>query len=418
MDPMKKIFRQKSLDKISSPERLDELMQVTSPRLWIALLTLGILLAFTLVWGVFGRIPQKVHGRGILIKTEGLYTVTTEGAGRVVEISVKPGESIETGQHIARVEDPNMQKLIKDGKANLARLQEVHNTLVEFNHREVKLKQESIDRQKVGLENTLDSLNRKASYLKEQLKTFDKLLEEGLVTTKTRQQTNLEILQVELQIEENHNKISNLVLAREEVESQSTQEIQQSQTQLETERRRLEEQELAYEREAAVVSPYSGNVLEVLVDQHQLVGVGNSVINLELTGQDLTVSFFIPDTEGKKVREGSVIQVSPTTVKKERYGVLLGEVVSISEFPATPVFMMHILQNKELVHEMAQTGDQFAGVASIQKDSNTPSGFRWSSAQGPPKQLYAGTICEVSVVTEETPPISLVIPFLRKLFGL
>ena len=40
----KEIFRKSALDRMASPEQLDALMRITSPRGWIALLTIGFLL--------------------------------------------------------------------------------------------------------------------------------------------------------------------------------------------------------------------------------------------------------------------------------------------------------------------------------------------------------------------------------------
>src|SRR5262249_6294354 len=46
-------FRKTALDRLSSSEQLDRLLQVTSPRGWIALVGLGLLLAASLLWGIF-----------------------------------------------------------------------------------------------------------------------------------------------------------------------------------------------------------------------------------------------------------------------------------------------------------------------------------------------------------------------------
>ena len=53
------IFREKSIDRISGPESLNDYMRVTSPSVWIALLALVVLLAGMLAWSIFGRIEVK-----------------------------------------------------------------------------------------------------------------------------------------------------------------------------------------------------------------------------------------------------------------------------------------------------------------------------------------------------------------------
>ncbi|MBD2071846.1 hypothetical protein H6F93_30730 [Leptolyngbya sp. FACHB-671] len=61
------IFRKESLERLSSPEQLDQLMQVVSPKSWLPLASLASLMALALVWGFFGRIPITAVGKGILV---------------------------------------------------------------------------------------------------------------------------------------------------------------------------------------------------------------------------------------------------------------------------------------------------------------------------------------------------------------
>ena len=50
------IFRQKSIDKITSPEKLDDYIKVTKPSVWITLIAIVLLLAGTVVWSIFGEV--------------------------------------------------------------------------------------------------------------------------------------------------------------------------------------------------------------------------------------------------------------------------------------------------------------------------------------------------------------------------
>ena len=53
------IFREKSMDRVSGPESLNDYIRVTSPSVWITLLALLVLLAGLLAWSIFGRIEVK-----------------------------------------------------------------------------------------------------------------------------------------------------------------------------------------------------------------------------------------------------------------------------------------------------------------------------------------------------------------------
>ena len=64
MLPKKQIFRKVALERLSSPEQLDLVMQVTSPRSWIALSAVGLLLVTLVIWGILGSIPEKTQATG------------------------------------------------------------------------------------------------------------------------------------------------------------------------------------------------------------------------------------------------------------------------------------------------------------------------------------------------------------------
>ena len=64
---MSKLFRQKSLESLSSPERLDQLMYVADAKSWLPLSALGALALVVLVWSIFGKIPVTVSGQGIIV---------------------------------------------------------------------------------------------------------------------------------------------------------------------------------------------------------------------------------------------------------------------------------------------------------------------------------------------------------------
>ena len=66
----KNIFRQESLERLSSPERLNQLMQVVKPKDWLPLTTLGLLVLLAIIWSLVGRVAVTVTGRGIILDSE------------------------------------------------------------------------------------------------------------------------------------------------------------------------------------------------------------------------------------------------------------------------------------------------------------------------------------------------------------
>jgi len=66
---MMSIFRQKSIDRISNPEQLNDYIRVTPPGVWLVLAALLILLAGMLCWSILGTVEvtavdgtvQQIH---------------------------------------------------------------------------------------------------------------------------------------------------------------------------------------------------------------------------------------------------------------------------------------------------------------------------------------------------------------------
>src|SRR5687767_9357951 len=116
----KKLFRQAALDRLASPERLDELMRVTSPMGWIALAALGVAILAAAIWGFVGEITTKVDGPGILLRGEAVLDVTASAEGRLVSVDVGVGDVVKVGQLVARIEQPDLELRLATKKRELA----------------------------------------------------------------------------------------------------------------------------------------------------------------------------------------------------------------------------------------------------------------------------------------------------------
>jgi|HubBroStandDraft_1064217.scaffolds.fasta_scaffold07695_4 HlyD family secretion protein len=412
------IFRKKSLEQLSSPERLDELMQVTSSRLWIAGSTLALLVLFALVWGVFGTIATKVQGQGVLLKSGGLFMVSSLGSGKIDHINVQVGDVVEAGQVVANIEMPALTQQLSGARKDVEEIgSEAARRAIDDEH-ETELSVAALESQKSTLKQMIGNLNDQSKWLSQQVVTLQKLLDQGLITRQTLVSTQQELEGLGVRVSDTTSQISQLSLQQLQLQNglqQRKAETQMRRSQAERSARQLEE---SLKLSANVVTPYRGRVIEVMAHEQDLVHQGSPLVNIELVGEKLTAVVYIPATEGKRVEAGMKIQISPTTVKKERYGVMLGRVESVSEFPSSSQAMSAVLNNEALINLLAAQGAQFAVKATLELDPKTESGFAWSSSRGPPVQVTAGTLCDASVVVEQQAPITMVVPFLKGWLGL
>lgn len=62
------LFRKEALERISSPEQLDQLMQIVSLKNWLPLASIGFLLGLAVLWSIIGRIPVFIESKGLLVE--------------------------------------------------------------------------------------------------------------------------------------------------------------------------------------------------------------------------------------------------------------------------------------------------------------------------------------------------------------
>jgi hypothetical protein len=270
----KSIFRQVALERLSSPEQLDQIVQVTSPKSWLALLAIGTLLVTAVIWSAIGRIPVQVSGSAILLNSGGVKNVVSVATGQITSFNLEQGQLVEAGELIAEI--------LPAGAAEAV----------------------------------------------------------------------------------------------------------------------------------PVYSPYNGRILELKADVGSLVGQGASLASLEFAGEGVEqeVVMYIAPADGKRIQPGMTVQIAPITAQVEEHGFLLGQVASVSEFPATYAGMLRVLGSEELIQALGINGAPIEVRIVLQADESTPSGYRWSSSQGPDFSISSGTLASATITLDNPRPITQVLP--------
>lgn len=80
-----KLFREKNMEQIESPEALNDYLQVTSPGVWIMLATIVVFLVGACIWGIFGHIDSTVKVAVIADDKETVCLVPENALSSAVE---------------------------------------------------------------------------------------------------------------------------------------------------------------------------------------------------------------------------------------------------------------------------------------------------------------------------------------------
>ena len=122
---MSDLYRKSSLEKLSSPEQLDRMIEITSPMFWIGATGGGILLIVALLWSILARLPINVQSNGIFISKDGIQAVYSENSGIVREVLVSRGETVSENTVIARFDTKSVQSKIEKLEGRRTALEKV-----------------------------------------------------------------------------------------------------------------------------------------------------------------------------------------------------------------------------------------------------------------------------------------------------
>ena len=80
MEDKKQIFREKSIERIESPEAMDDYLRVTSPGVWLVLAAVVVFLTGVVFWGFFGHIDSTTSAAVICSGTEEAVCLVPQSA--------------------------------------------------------------------------------------------------------------------------------------------------------------------------------------------------------------------------------------------------------------------------------------------------------------------------------------------------
>lgn len=411
------LFRKKSLERLSSPEQLDQLLTVTGPIGWVCLIAIIGVIALVIVWSVKGTLPDKVSGAGILIKSGGVYEIVASSAGQISDIRVTDGEVIQKGQIIARISQPtSLDELAKQREA-LREFEKQRTVVKEEGVAGQKLQTQFNEREKASIRRQIQSAGSNAEWLAKKIANQEDLVRQGLITGQQLIETRREHDRVQASIVELEQRLAQMDLSLIEMEKKDQQQLTAIDLSIAEARRKIDLMANNITFSTNVYSPYKGAILEIKQQEGSVVSLGTPILSLELIGtqiMDLQAVIYLSPFEGKRVKKGMEVQISPATVRQEEYGFIKGRVVSVSEFPSTFEQMNRLLKNDVLVKDLMGSGAPIQVIVDLIPDEKTVSGFKWSSPGGPPIRLNTGTMCSASIVVEKRHPISMIIPVIKK----
>ena len=138
--------------------------------------------------------------------------------------------------------------------------------------------------------------------------------------------------------------------------------------------------------------------------------VGQPVARMERSDAPLEGWLYIPGGPGKDVQPGMQVRLSLENAPSSAFGFLLGEVVTVSEFPVSKDRILSLLESDDLADDILGSGNMVEVRIKLLADASTLSGFEWTEGGGAPFRIAAGTIFSGAIIVRSQAPYTLLIP--------
>ncbi|MCU0525600.1 MAG: NHLP bacteriocin system secretion protein [Elainella sp. Prado103] len=463
-------------DQPISPDQLDQLVQIVSPKRWLSLIALGTLVTAGLTWSVFGRIPITVKGQGVIVYPSQVINLQAASAGRLEALAVNTGDRVKKGQVLATIDQSELEQELRLAREKLIQLRMQDQMAQEAQSQRGSLDQAAIAQQRQALQQSLatvqsltpvlrekglESIQQERLTLEQQLQTLRSqlpvyeqrwqgrqaaldagALPEDLVLQAEREYLDMQVKvnQIETQLKQldtreaeaqrefltNQNRINELQAQLQALESRVATQTEQDlaaaanrNKEIQDTERLIAKLELELKQSSQVVSTQDGTVVELAAKPGERLEPGMELGKIAVETSDrLEGVIFLPVSDGKKVKEDMAVQLTPTIVKREEYGGIVGRVKQVSAFPVTQQGAASLVGNPDILPGVLSEGAHVAVFAELEPSADTISGFRWSSSKGPNQTMTAGMTTAVRITVEERSPISYVLPILKSWTGL
>lgn len=410
------LIRKKALQHYASADHFDRLVSVTTVPSWIALVLSGLIIVFGFGWALFGSISQTVQGQGILLAEKGsIFSAQGMGAGgNLTSILVQPGESIKKGQIMAYVQNNELRKRVGVQEAYVAQLNSDNQALIKLAQQEIAERKVSTTDTDKNLRASMAADQHKLADIQSTLSVMDKLYSQGLVTRFQLLDVTQSFFNTQSEIQQRKQSLTANQADLVKFTDDWNDRLHARKLKLIEERYNLANLEVQLASNGAILSPVDGIVIDINSNIGDKVDASTTIATIASVSGGLDAIIFVPSETGKLVQRTSRVLISPTDVKREEYGSMIGAVVSVSQYPTNEKSMLALLQNQELVDKFSHEGAPFAVRVTLKKNPNTKSGLAWTSSKGPNMIVTPGTLVTALITVRQQAPITLIIPLFKK----
>ncbi|MFF7313995.1 HlyD family efflux transporter periplasmic adaptor subunit [Streptomyces sp. NPDC008137] len=157
----------------------------------------------------------------------------------------------------------------------------------------------------------------------------------------------------------------------------------------------------------------AGRVSGLAATVGQIIQTGANVAAVEKVAHSedaLYATVYVPAENAASIPDDAEVDLTVQSVPTQEYGVLRGHVKSVDRAAQSPQQISAFLGDSQLGEQFTKKGRPVAVTVRLDKSSGTKSGYKWSSADGPPYKLSSMTMASGSIRLTDQRPVDWLLP--------
>ncbi|MCR5734850.1 MAG: hypothetical protein K6G22_09620 [Lachnospiraceae bacterium] len=102
---MKNVYNKEALNRVAAQDKLDRMIILVSPTVWVSIIGAFIVIAGLIIWGFLGELPTSIDTSGIYLNADGAEYIYSKTEGFVVSVKIKDDDYVNVGDIVATIGD-------------------------------------------------------------------------------------------------------------------------------------------------------------------------------------------------------------------------------------------------------------------------------------------------------------------------
>ncbi|GGI96967.1 HlyD family efflux transporter periplasmic adaptor subunit [Streptomyces brasiliensis] len=165
--------------------------------------------------------------------------------------------------------------------------------------------------------------------------------------------------------------------------------------------------------DAVVRTVAAGRITALAATIGQIIQTGANVASVEKVAHasdPLYATVYVPAENAASIPAHAAVDLTVSSVSTQEYGVLRGHVKSVDRTAQSAQSIAAFLGDGQLGEQFTRKGRPVAVLVRLDTSSSTKSGYKWSSAGGPPYRLDTMTPATGSIRLADQRPVDWLLP--------